>query len=64
MKISFKRFISASLAAAVTFAGSSYIQTAPVAVTKAADVMKYEFEEGKTSGVFSSNFASDCVKNP
>ena len=50
MKISLKRFISASLAAAVTFAGSSYIQTAPVAVTKAADVMKYEFEEGKTSG--------------
>ena len=50
MGISLKRFISASLAAAVTFAGSSYIQTAPVAVTKAADVMKYEFEEGKTSG--------------
>ena len=48
--VSFKRIVSATLAAAMTFAGSSAQLFANTTAANAEDIMKYEFEEGKTSG--------------
>lgn len=48
--LKFKQIISACVASAVTFTGSSFLPTVSNNVTKAADVLKYEFEDGKTDG--------------
>ncbi|MCR5075236.1 MAG: glycoside hydrolase [Ruminococcus sp.] len=48
--VSFKRIVSAALAAAITAAGTSFSSIAGISSANAEDIMKYEFEDGKTSG--------------
>ena len=48
--LSFKRIVSAALAAAITAAGTSFSSIAGISSANAEDIMKYEFEDGKTSG--------------
>lgn len=48
--VSFKRIVSAALAAAITAAGTSLSSIAGISSANAEDIMKYEFEDGKTSG--------------